>query len=128
MNRIIKFRAWDKKDKILYQDIWNLQWCIGGIRFGWSDYENSDGETMITDLVDGSYELMQFTGLKDKNGEEIYEGDIVRDVAGFNVEVRWENGREGYIPFSIGRGERNPNECEVIGNIFEDNNLLNKEK
>ena len=135
--REIKFRAWDKKGKIFYKSIWNLQWCLGGIRFAWDDYKNSDGETMITDLVDGDYELMQFTGLLDKNGKEIYDGDIcaVNEMGlseKTNYEVKW---MKEYPAFDLDGWEGDSNalseitqtgdwEIEVIGNIYETPELL----
>jgi len=131
--REIKFRAWDKTNKVYYKSIWNLMWKIGGIRFAWDDYVNSDGETMITDLVDGDYELMQYTGLHDKNGKEVWEGDIVKfyylgwhtsEVVymsdGFYVKTNGhiEDVRENLglaFPFK---------DIEIIGNVFEHPHLL----
>jgi uncharacterized phage protein (TIGR01671 family) len=73
MNREIKFRAWDKIDKIMRQvTCYNL----------YDEYvrldEDNSGNS-ITRKIDDVI-LMQFTGLLDKNGKEIYEGDIVRDI------------------------------------------------
>jgi len=74
---------------------------------------------------DGFFKLMQYTGLKDKNGKEIYEGDIVKGTGGeFNEEV-WEAGwneDRDFIGWSI-----TPQNCEdgleIIGNIYENPEL-----
>jgi len=63
--REIKFRAWDKDLHKMYN-----KW------------------TVIPD-DDRSHILMQYTGLKDKNGKEIYEGDIVKHKNGKNYEVKF---------------------------------------
>jgi uncharacterized phage protein (TIGR01671 family) len=58
--REIKFRAWDKKEKIIREDIQAFYGSFWDI------------------LKDENWVIMQYTGLKDKNGVEIYEGDIMK--------------------------------------------------
>jgi uncharacterized phage protein (TIGR01671 family) len=77
--------------------------------------------------------LMQYTGLKDKNGKEIYEGDVVHffrflaDKSGFIGEVYFENGQFLLRPsITIIDCRLSDHDCEVIGNIFENPELLSK--
>jgi uncharacterized phage protein (TIGR01671 family) len=125
--REIKFRAWVKRG--LYPD--NMYWFA----ITWGNFYDGDGwigmlpigETSKKQRIQvdpGDVELMQFTGLHDKNGVEIYEGDIVKSQ--FEPEpfiIQW-NSDEYHSGFNVGIGE----ELEVIGNIYENKELLDTHK
>lgn len=131
---------WDKEKKVMREVIsltiseGMTQTIIGHFR------EESEKGTYDLDLVAGeSGELMQFTGLHDKNGKEIYEGDIVAvgsDEERTKHEVKWMG--ENYPAFDLvgwdtesnglsevlGSGEYG--ELEIVGNLFEHPHLLSK--
>lgn len=131
---IPKFRAWDKEQKCWIKvaalnfdedgEMWYLAPAMDG--FNPVYYENELGKT---------WELMQSTGLKDKNGVEIFEGDIVKiigDVLDDDMSViRFTEGgfyldyknldTEFELLYSIDLP------IEIIGNIYEDKELLEVE-
>ena len=79
MTREIKFRAWDYISKKMFfpETENNSDTFFTGFNDGVAICINEDG---------ANYSLMQFTGLKDKNGKEIYEGDIV-EYSNFNGHI-----------------------------------------
>ena len=115
----IKFRVWDNDLEIMsYSDseIF-IMFSNNGICIG---YE-------INDEID-DYELMQYIGLKDKNGEEIYEGDIVKFFE-YKVIDNIVLPEEIVIIKDIREGcdaLRPSQHMEVIGNIYENPELLEK--
>lgn len=111
--REIKFRAWDKE---------NNCWATNDNALGWLHYAN--GEYEPTNLT-GNYILLQYTGLKDKAGREIYEGDILKRTSQWGkvlpdkTEVKWKAGYN-YNGWNIARTSN----AEVIGNIYQNPELL----
>jgi len=81
--------------------------------------------------VNANIELMQFTGLRDKNGNEIYEGDILKTATFKPMAVHWISKFASFCinsngwSFSHYFGEGcDPEDCEIIGNIWENPELL----
>lgn len=107
--REIKFRAWHKNNKSMCMNV-------------------------TTDLLGRDYlEFMQYTGLKDKNGKEIYEGDIlggdyyVNNIAG--VVKYYDDWGCSFLEYKGGGDEflwKAARVAEVIGNIYENPELLER--
>jgi len=122
MKREIKFRAWDFNSRSWYVP------TEYGVSEGAKEFFAVDKE--IIKFKRGDMELMQFTGLLDKNGIEIYEGDIVeRPDEGNAGLVRWFDG--GYWGVEVESDVwsymfdcNHPENHEVIGSIYENPELL----
>ena len=132
--REIKFRAWDKKNKKM-KEVEEINWKKGLL---WRDGDGI-GKVWIPN-IDGSkdVELIEYTGLKDKNDKEIYEGDIIRDdnEGGGITKVELNNGCwEIWVSYDEPSGTLSGirfgywisdamNKVEIIGNIYENKELL----
>ncbi len=124
MSRTIKFRAWDKESK--YMQYFNSHKT--GILYYQEEFEVSSGwdsmdRPTFNKTTKNQHILMQYTGLKDKNGKEIYEGDIVRCFSTKRCPhtVIWDG--FGWDLEGLYAGYRWGGE-EVIGNIYESPELL----
>jgi uncharacterized phage protein (TIGR01671 family) len=125
--REIKFRVWDKKNKRFISPTFMK---ITGIGRVWITENGDYSLNVINDI-----ELLQFTGLYDKNGKEIYEGDIILYQVNDNYKckaiVSWNI--DGFI--LMWQDKTSPNNLsdfwcentEVIGNVYENPELLNEE-
>ena len=127
--REIKFRAWDKglKRMIYLSEPTVENDDFSGIVFKLRDYfVSAFSSDRIEDL-----ELMQYTGLRDKNGREVYEGDIMRFKDWWDEEMVGEvRYSEKDMAFTIvndfwdGFPIMYADDLEVIGNIYENPELL----
>lgn len=123
--RDIRFRAWNKKYDFMMQSVMVAA-------YGYGRKCNYDGEWW----EDADIEVMQYTGLHDKNGKEIYEGDIIlAGCAKWKCKVVWDercarfigitNDKDVKIVYIDMMDKNNKSAVEVIGNIHENSDLLN---
>ena len=137
--REIEFRAWDKNENKMFYNVEH-------------EYDFYEGcETSFGNILDMTemFEVMQYTGLKDKNGKKIFEGDIVNNGENENLIVLWSDYYQSFIiNEKIGLyGDQSDDrlyacddieeyepfnyKCasyEVIGNIYENPELLEGRK
>lgn len=137
MNREIKFRMWNPSGNNMLYDIDNVYECLKQqiafdksqpCRFCCTEYDHrSDGAVW-----------QQFTGLHDKNGKEIYEGDLLAGTTRYVYEVRFESAKfvcYHAVGSYLGRWgdlsriydadmQRIFNDISVVGNIYQNPELL----
>ena len=117
---ITKFRYWDKESNKLFN--------VDAIQFATNDicvWNEEKQEEMILNL--DYNRLNQFTGILDKNGKEIYEGDILKiSIEKFNQSNNYvvKDLRDLYLEFNRDDGYYRITSAEIIGNIFENADLL----
>lgn len=138
-NSRFKFRAWDKTKKIMYPT--TSMWDDPYIRFDGQvihyRFSAMGGEGRTEDKT-REWEVLQCTGLKDKHGTEIYEGDILNVCNGSINGMPWMD-KPYAVYYRLNKGwnmcmfcwDKEGNSqmnsthwCEVIGNIYENPNIL----
>ncbi|MNN49570.1 YopX protein [compost metagenome] len=131
MMRPIKFRAWHKIENRMIEPVIELDFTKGYERIRWYETMDDAMSGCISDESMDNVELMQYTGLNDKNGKEIYERDIVKHKHAFSGGF----GQVKYIVPCFGlRSLYEPSvstdfewtdfeEFEVIGNVHENTEM-----
>ena len=129
--REIKFRAWDVAESEM---VYGMNKCL----MNWDGVQHN-----VARLFNGDIPIMQYTGLRDKNGNEIYEGDVITDVE-FVGEVvfhdRWyevgmHSGKLAWCIFDKKKGDyieigscNDEETWEIIGNIYENPESLEEKR
>lgn len=139
MERVIKFRAFDLDNHNMYYSDrpenngeGDIVWILDekGIHFEepifdfWPEPDSNKMHMQHTKQV-----VMQFTGLLDKNGKEIYEGDLfsgITALGGKVLEIKWNNAKSGYSLWCMDTWYELMylTMREVIGNVFENPDLI----
>jgi uncharacterized phage protein (TIGR01671 family) len=131
--REIKFRAWHTEQKKMYSAEEMAEDQLTLLPTG--KFINVHGNSKLSRIYDFMIPL-QFIGKHDKNGKEIYEGDVIRlgddtyDLyrnPGDISLVEWDDTETGFTPFCNAHSDYdsiNPDTCEIIGNVHENPELV----
>lgn len=132
--RDIKFRAWDEGKKMMHLDFEFIRSGINGddwVVFK-SDKQplNSKPHPLENPFFNQQLKIMQYTGLKDKNDKEIYEGDIVKTKYQKMAKIVWDNENTCFATETVDKVVKDERMyClkdieEIIGNVCDNPELL----
>ena len=127
--REIDYRAWNKKENKMYLDVLNRS-------FEFMDIPAADFSELVTNTDE--WDLQQYIGRKDKKGRKVFEGDILGNgcVIRWYDSLSWEGGGNSHPGFYFKTNDEDKgelsrqdgfNDCEVIGNVWENPEFVKKE-
>ena len=134
---ILKYRAWLKQYDVMVDDVTDMTFKEGNLEFIGRRTSNGVSLQYCADDIN----LMQSTGLKDKNGKEIFEGDVIAievDDTETPINARvFQNSKIGVLMFHVFEDnedvpmvellEDNSVAFEIIGNVYENPEMLEVE-
>ena len=132
--RELKFRAWDNgMEMMIYQGDDEIYICFDGEKWKLLDYYRTHWETDEYGMSEieqpwevENIEIMQYTGRKDSEGNEIYEGDILQSEHYFKYQVVFKGDCWRCEPLkrNVFKNRFIGNDLKIIGNIYENKDLL----
>jgi len=130
-NREHKYRAWDNKGERML-GVRRLNFVVSSEGLGKSEFWVINEPSVILEVSLDNVELMRYTGLKDKNGKEIWEGDVLKWTP-WRISSGHKATKISEVIWSVGAWRLSGNEAwamaiytniEVIGNIYENPELV----
>ena len=123
------YKAWDKEEKRMITDVFiNYNQC-----YSFYEAEDDNGDLQWYGGLEEDWIPLQCTGRKDKDGEDIYESDILKKDNDIRL-VKWFEEKAKFVLARIIFGEENKiieeqpideKDYKIIGNVFENKELLN---